>query len=89
LPVLCTRATEGEEILKRYPAGRAVEFTPQGLAAGAIELLTDAQAYQRAREVALQAAQVFTWERMLSQERTAILAMLEQCGEPQSGVVRA
>jgi glycosyltransferase involved in cell wall biosynthesis len=89
LPVLCTQATEGEEILKRYPAGRAVEFTPQGLAAGALELLTNVQAYGFAREVALQAAQVFTWESMLAQERTAILAMLEQGDAPRPGVVRA
>jgi glycosyltransferase involved in cell wall biosynthesis len=89
LPVLCTRATEAEEILRRHPAGRAVEFTPQGLAEGALELLTDGEAYGRARAVALQAAQVFTWENMLSQERAAILTMLEQGGVPLPGVVQA
>lgn len=87
LPVLCTRGTEAEEILVRHPAGRAVEFTPQGLADGALELFLDVEAYARARAVALRAAQVFTWERTLSDERAAILSMLERTGAPQPGVL--
>jgi len=85
LPVLCTRATEAEQILQRYPAGRAIEFTPQGLADGALELLEDREKYHLAREVALQAAQVFTWDRMLAEHRTAILAMLDRNGDSRPG----
>ncbi len=77
LPVLCTRGTEAQQILERYPAGRAVDFTPTSLAEAVIELLGDDAAYARARSVALQAAQVFTWDRMMSDERMAIVAMLD------------
>lgn len=75
LPVLCTRETEAEQILLRYPAGRAVSFTPQSLAEATIELLTDADAYRAAHEVALAASKVFTWERAMDDQRKAILAI--------------
>ena len=75
LPVLCTRETEAEQILLRHPAGRAVAFTPEALAHAAIELLTDPDAYSAARQVALEASQVFTWERAMRDERAAIAAI--------------
>lgn len=77
LPVLCTRGSEGEEILRRYPAGRAITFTAADFAAEAIGFLTQPAAYRRAREIALEAAQQFTWQRAMQQEREAILALVK------------
>lgn len=76
LPVLCTRGSEGEEILRRHPAGRAVAFTAKEFAAAAVFFLTQPAVYDRAHEIALQAAQLFTWERAMQQERDAILALV-------------
>src|SRR5487761_2741925 len=77
LAVLCTRGTEAEEILRRHPAGTAIDFTPEAFAAAAVTLLVDAQAYARARTAGLAAAQIFTWERAMKAERDAILRMLD------------
>lgn len=76
LPVLCTRGSEGEEILRRHPAGRAVTFTATDFAAAAIAFLTQPEAYRRAREIALETAQLFTWQRAMQQEREAILTLV-------------
>ena len=77
LPLLCTRGTEAEEILTRYPAGIAIDFTPQALANAAVKLLTDSALYGRAVQFGLEGAQMFTWERAVSDQRDAILDMLE------------
>lgn len=77
LPVLCTRGSEGEEILRRHPAGRAITFTAADFAAAAIAFLTQPTAYQRARGIALEAAHLFTWQRAMQQEREAILALVK------------
>jgi glycosyltransferase involved in cell wall biosynthesis len=82
LPTLCSRGTEGEEILRRHPAGRAVAFDAAELAAAAVELFTQPAVYERAREAALRAAQVFTWDRAMQQERDAILALVAGRGSP-------
>lgn len=79
LPVLCTRGSEGEEILRRYPAGRAVAFTAEEFAAAAVSFLTHPALYDRARTIALEAAQSFTWKRAMQQERDAILALVAGC----------
>ena len=76
LPVLCTRGSEGEEILRRHPAGRAVTFTATDFAAAAIAFLTEPEAYQRAREIALEAARLFTWQSAMQREREAILRLV-------------
>ncbi len=73
--VMCTRGTEAEEILRRHPAGTAIEFTPEAFATAAIALLGDPQAYALARAAGLAAAQVFTWERAMDAERDAVLRM--------------
>jgi glycosyltransferase involved in cell wall biosynthesis len=75
LPVLCTRETEAEQILIRYPAGRAVAFTPEALAEATIELLTDARAYSVAQRAAAEASKVFSWERAMHDELEAIAAI--------------
>lgn len=75
LPVLCTKGTEAEQILLRHPAGRAVEFTPEALAEAAIGLLTDPAAWASARQAAVEAADVFTWERAMREERAAIAGL--------------
>jgi glycosyltransferase involved in cell wall biosynthesis len=76
LPVLCTRGSEGEEILRRYPAGRAVDFTPEALVHAAGELLSQPAAYAIARAHALEGSRVFTWDQAMARERAAILALM-------------
>jgi glycosyltransferase involved in cell wall biosynthesis len=76
LPVLCTKGSEGEEILRRYPAGRAVAFTAEDLAGAAIRLLTSPEEYRGYRETALRAAQQFTWAHAMQRERDAIVGLM-------------
>ncbi len=76
LPVLCTLGSEGEEILRRYPAGRAITFSPEAFAVAATDFLTRPEIYARAQAAGLEAAQVFTWEHAMKQERDAALALL-------------
>jgi glycosyltransferase involved in cell wall biosynthesis len=80
LPVLCTKGTEAEQILRRHRAGRAVEFDPQALAEGAIELLGDVGAHAAARAAGLAAAEELTWERAMGSAREAILTLLQRTG---------
>lgn len=73
LAVLCTRDTEAEEVIRRYPAGRAIHFNPQELAASALELLQQPDVYARATCAGRLAVERYTWERALTEQRAAIL----------------
>lgn len=75
LAVLCTRDTEAEEVIRRYPAGIAVPFDPQELAKGALELLQRPDVYARAVHAGQLAVQRYTWERALREQREAMLAL--------------
>jgi glycosyltransferase involved in cell wall biosynthesis len=88
LPVLCTRGTEAEQILLRYPAGRAVAFDAGALASAAITLLSDPAAAAAARAAAAVAARDLTWERTLAAERELLLPLLPG-GRAQQASVRA
>jgi len=73
LAVLCTRDTEADELIRRYPAGRAIRFDAQELAAAAAELLQRPDVYARATVAGQLAVQRYTWERALTEQREAIL----------------
>lgn len=82
LPVLCAEGTEGAEILRRHPGGRAVPFDPEAMAIAAVELLTCTAKYAEASKRAVEAAEVFGWDRAMAAERDALSAILAPAPQP-------
>ncbi len=76
LPVIGTKGSETEEIIKEYKCGIAVEFTRESFVESVCSLLTDKNKYEHFSSNAKRYSRAFDWNNILEKEYSLIKKLM-------------
>ena len=76
LPVLTTKGTQSENVVKKHDCGVAVDYAPEAVADGLIKMLTDSDRYLQLSGNAKRAAAEYDWQTLMERYFNLIMGRL-------------